>query len=272
MRVLVFGAEGIAGSACMRAFPDALGTTRRTVGSVRIRPNVNLSRHGAIQEAIAWAQPEVVINCVGVVKSACDNYTPETVFDVNGIIPHVIANAADVAKCRVVHLSTDCVFDGTRGGRTEEDPPDATDLYGQTKSDGELLDYAHCVTLRTSFIGVDPIHGRGLLEWLRAQTTGEASGYTNAMWSGLSASELARAIKTAIDANLTGLYHVSGPVISKADLLETLIKAYKLPCRIRRIDEPHIDRTLDGTRFAQATGYIAPSWADMARELACPSS
>lgn len=270
MRVLVLGAEGIAGAACMHAFPDALGTTRRTVRGARILPNVDLVLAGTLQRAIAWAAPEVVINCVGVVKSECDKCTPETVFDVNGIIPHVIADVADAARCRVVHLSTDCVFDGTRGGRTEEDQVDATDLYGQTKGDGELLDYPHCVTLRTSFIGADPIHGRGLLEWLRAQT-GETTGYTNAMWSGLSAPELARAIKMAIDAQLSGLYHVSGPVISKADLLETLIAAYSLPCRVRRVDEPRIDRTLDGTRFAQATGYTPPTWTAMAQELACPS-
>lgn len=270
MRTLIFGSDGIAGSELMRAISDAWGTTRKKYsGSPRVLWDVDVTRVDDLLRAFDHAEPEVAINCTGVVKSECGSREPHEVVGVNTIAPHSIAKIAANRGCRVIHLSTDCVFDGTRGGRTEKDLPDATDLYGRTKLGGELLDYPHCVTLRTSFIGRDPVHKRGLLEWLLAQTH-ETIGYTQAMWSGLSMPELSRVIRLSVlsDTSLSGLYQVSGPVISKADLLETLIAAYGLPCRVRRVDEPRIDRTMDGSKFNQATGYTPLTWLSMAKELA----
>lgn len=270
MKTLVIGAEGIAGTALMQALPDALGTTRRAISSdpIRIMGSIDITYTEDLLRAFYWATPEAVVNCAGIVKSECDKHSQYQVGMVNGRGPHTIAQIAKAFKCRVIHLSTDCVFDGTRGGRTENDLPDATDLYGRTKSNGEIKTDPHCVTLRTSFIGRDRTYKRGLLEWLFTQKN-ETIGFTRAMWSGLSAPELARVVKKVLNARgLSGLYHVSGPVISKADLLEVLIKAFNLPCRVRREDEPRIDRTLNGLKFLQAIGYTPPTWSDMAKELA----
>lgn len=267
MRVLVLGAEGMLGAALMR-WPDAYGTTRRHLSNPHILAGIDVTRFDDLRRALDWCAPDVVINCAGVVKSECDRCRPERVIATNSIAPHVLAALTTSLGCRVIHVSTDCVFDGTRGARGESDPTDATDLYGQTKATGELVDYDHCVTLRTSFVGRDLVRKRGLLEWLLAQTS-EAVGYANAMWSGLSTHELARAIRAVVnDKNLKGLYHVAGPLISKAELLQTLIEAYGLPCHLQLEDEPRIDRSLDSSRFRQATGYLAPSWPIMAKELA----
>jgi dTDP-4-dehydrorhamnose reductase len=268
VRILVLGAEGMLGSVLMR-WPDAYGTTRRHSNNPHILAGIDITRFDDLIRALDWCAPEVVINCAGIVKSECDQNRPERVIATNSVAPHVLATLTAPLGCRVIHVSTDCVFDGTRGARKESDPTDATDLYGQTKAAGELVEYNHCVTLRTSFIGIDLVRKRGLLEWLLAGE-GKAVGYTNAMWSGLSTHELARAIRVAVDdKNLKGgLYHVAGPLISKADLLQVLIEAYKLPCRLQLEDEPRIDRSLYGSKFTQATGYCAPSWATMAEELA----
>ena len=269
MSVLILGAEGIAGSALMRAIPDARGTTRRSSpADSRIIPNVDITSRGDLEMALAHVDPDVVVNCAGVVQSECGSRASDCVCAVNAEAPHMLAEMTARSGCRVVHLSTDGVFDGARGGRTEAELPDANDPYGKSKASGELATYDHCLTIRTSFIGLDPMRGRGLLEWLLAQE-GEITGYANMLWSGLSADELARVIAAyAIPSALSGLYHVSGPVISKADLLAELICAMDLPVHVRHVNEPRIDRTLDGSKFHQATGYVAPSWSWMAQELA----
>lgn len=276
MRVLIFGAEGIAGAALMRLMPDALGTTRREAQTglgARLLGGIDIANRDDIERAFDWVSPSVVINCAGIVKSECDKHPESRVRAVNAIAPHEIADVAseEVGGCRVIHLSTDCVYDGSRGARMDGEPTDATDLYGKTKAQGELVFYPRCLTIRSSFIGADPTYRRGLLEWLRKEATekSEVTGFTNMMWSGLSAAELARAIALAVAIPaLSGLYHVSGPVISKADLLSVLIEAHGLHCAVRRVDEPRIDRTLDDSRFRTATGYNPPTWAEMAKELA----
>lgn len=268
MSVLILGAQGILGSALMRAVPDARGATRGPSTDPRIIPNIDITNCGDVETAFALTGPDVVVNCAGIVKSECDKQATGRVCAVNLEAPHMLAKIAAKSGCRVVHISTDCVFDGSRGARVETDPPDATDLYGQSKAAGELTTYDHCLTIRTSFIGHDPTYRRGLLEWLLAQE-GEIAGYASMLWSGLSADELARVIAAyAIPSALSGLYHVSGPVISKAELLDELIRAMDLLIHVRHASDPRIDRTLDGSKFQQATGYSAPSWSWMAQELA----
>lgn len=271
MKILVLGAEGMIGSALMRHLPDALGATKRTktleVNS-RLMFGVDISHSGDLARAFEWARPEVVINCAGIVKSECENLSKLTVRDVNGVAPHLIAAMAELRGCRVVQISTDCVFDGQRGDRVETDLPDAKDPYGQSKALGELGQGRHCVTLRTSFIGRDHVRKRGLLEWLLAQKD-EALGYEQMFWSGLSTPELARAISLVLSSSDTcGLYHVSGPKISKADLLQVLIEAFGLPLQLRRVEGLRLDRSLDGGKFNSVLGYVPPSWQDMAKELA----
>ena len=264
MKVLVFGAEGMLGSELMRALPDAYGTTRYLSRAERLLPCIDITDVRDLHTAFDWARPEVVINCAGMVKSECEKSTAYEISKINAYAPHNIARVASLTGCRVVHISTDCVFSGSSGSRTEEDPSDAVDLYGRSKKLGELVDHLHCVTLRTSFIGRDRKHKRGLLEWLLTQTE-SVPGYANAMWSGLSTPELSRVIgKVILDTSMSGLYHVSGPVISKADLLEILARSYKLSCRIRSETEPHIDRTLNGSRFNRTACYEPPSWEAMA--------
>lgn len=265
--VLILGARGMLGSALIRGSADFLGTTHHDRSDdPRVLPGIDITCLTDLRRAFDWAKPQTVINCVGVVKSECDQHNPDYVRAVNGSAPHVLANLAASVGCRVIHVSTDCVFDGSRGARTENDTPDATDLYGQSKAVGELLNYEHCVTLRTSFIGTDRVHCRGLLEWLIAQE--RASGYSKMMWSGLSAIELARVIGMVLTTELSGLYHVAGPDISKSDLLRILIEAYGLSCQLNVVDGLNIDRTLNGSKFQHATGYAAPTWIDMAKELA----
>lgn len=270
--MLVLGAEGIAGRALMRAASkvdhEAWGTTRGDLDARWMIPGVDITRREDVEQAIGGVTPDVVVNCAGIVKSECDKHDPSHVIGVNALAPHLIATIAKEHGCRVIHLSTDCVFDGSRGARTEDDTTDATDLYGRSKATGELRGYDHCLTIRSSFIGNDPRYGRGLVEWLRQHRGRDIVGWTNALWSGVTAAELSRAIVDAATRQLSGLYNVSGPVVSKADLLVLLNHVLGLSCLVRYANEPHIDRTLDDARYRAIVGRASPRWIDMAQELA----
>lgn len=271
MKVLVLGAEGMIGSELMRVLSGACGTTiRSTVASSNLLTNIDVANRYALVRAFKWAAPQVVINCVGIVKSECYSCSPFRVEAVNGLAPHEIASLGVSMDFRVIHLSTDCVFSGGSGNRTEADKPDASDVYGASKKLGELHFLPNCVTLRTSFIGRDRKRGRGLLEWLLARPDdAPVPGRENEMWSGLSTIELARVIRKVIEEpSLNGLYHVAGPRISKADLLTTLSTAYGRKAPVKRDIDPRSDRTLDGSKFNRSMKYSPPSWEHMAKELA----
>ena len=258
------------GSTMMRQFPQAFGTTRGGRHHERLLPRINIRSLDDISKAFDWATPDVVLNCAGIVKSECVHHPATVVSDINLKGPHRIAyRALSSGKCRVIHFSTDCVFSGAEGNYTEEYPADATDIYGSLKRHGELSIYANCVTLRASFIGRDPIRGRGLLEWLLAQSGPTVPGHANAIWSGLSTTELARITAKVIDdTEMSGLYHVAGPRISKFELLVLLTKAFNLPHLIEPQDEPRVDRSLDGSKIARRMNYSPPDWSTMAAELA----
>jgi len=274
VRVLVLGSQGMLGSALVRHLAtgdfEVWGATsgRGEAQSGVLLQDVDVTRPGDVDRALDASRAEAVVNCAGVVKSECAAVGDERVAAVNARAPHAVAELAARRGARLVHVSTDCVFSGRRGSYREDDSTDAEDLYGQSKAAGEVRE-PH-VTLRTSFIGRDPRRQRGLLEWLLARG-GETTvpGFTRAMWSGLSAVELARVVAFVLLApSMSGLYHVAGPVTSKADLLEVLVRELGLGCRVERVGGEVLDRTLDGSRFQQVTGYVPPSWAEMARELA----
>ena len=126
-------------------------------------PGVDIRLPGALEDVLARFRPEVICNAAGMIKQRPDADAVASI-EVNALFPHrLAAQAADVGA-RVLHISTDCVFSGRRGGYSEDDLPDPVDLYGRTKLVGEL-DQEGSVTLRTSLIGLE-LHGRhGLVEW-----------------------------------------------------------------------------------------------------------
>jgi dTDP-4-dehydrorhamnose reductase len=167
------------------------------------------------------------------------------------------------AGARLIHISTDCVFDGKKGGYTEEEDSNATDLYGRTKFLGEVA-YPHCITLRTSIIGHELKGDRGLIEWFLAQEE-PIRGFKKAIFSGFPTIEIARIINDYIIPNddLQGVYHVSSEPISKYELLRLVAQRYEKQIDIEPDDTVTIDRSLDSSRFRQATGYHPPSWPEL---------
>lgn len=230
-------------------------------------PGVDGGDFQSVKAAIAEIQPTVIVNCIGIIKQDALAYDPTASIEINALLPHRISSICREKAIRFIHVSTDCVFSGSRGNYAESDFPDANDLYGRTKLLGEVHEGG--LTLRTSIIGSELRSTRSLLDWFLSQT-GTANGYTKAVFSGLTTSELSRVIYQCATewSYLSGLYQVSAEPINKFDLLSLVKTHYGLDIEIQANDEPVIDRSLSSTRFREATGYQPPSWDEMVAELA----
>lgn len=289
MKILVLGVTGMLGNAVFRLFArdaahETWGTLRNGMAlrhfpqqeHARLLPGVDVLDPDTLVTVLARAKPDVVINCIGLVKQLATAQDPLTVLPINAILPHRLARFCALAGARLIHVSTDCVFSGRQGGYREADPSDADDLYGKSKYIGELRDISHAVTLRTSIIGHELESRHALVDWFLSQQ-GSVQGFRKAIFSGLPTMELARVMKDFVvpNAQLAGLYHVAAKPIAKFDLLHLIAARYGKDIEIVPSDTPAVDRSLDASRFKKATGYIAPTWpelvelmhADHARQL-----
>ena len=278
--VLVLGASGMLGNAVLRFFSGTQGY--RAFGSVRsvevprglpanlhssLVTNVDVENTDCLIRLFSVVKPDVVINCVGLVKQLSEVNDPLLAIPLNSLLPHRLARLCQVSGARLVHLSTDCVFCGSKGMYTEADIADADDLYGRSKYLGEVA-YTNAITLRTSIIGHELNSTRSLVGWFLAQT-GSVKGFRRAIFSGLPTVEIARVIRDHVIPNpaLHGLYHLSATPISKLDLLNLVAEIYAKSITIDPVDGPVIDRSLDSTRFRLATGFVPAPWPELVRAM-----
>jgi dTDP-4-dehydrorhamnose reductase len=221
----------------------------------------------SLTHLFAVVHPDVVINCIGLVKQLAEADDPLIAIPINSLLPHRLARLCELAGARLVHMSTDCVFSGEKGMYTEADAADAKDLYGRSKYLGEV-DYPHAITLRTSIIGHELDGARSLIGWFLAQE-GSVKGYRRAIFSGLPTVEIARVIRDHVISHpdLHGIYHVSAEPINKFDLLTLVAQTYGKAIDISADDQLVIDRSLDSTRFRQATGFKPKPWPELVRSM-----
>ncbi|MGE0558339.1 MAG: dTDP-4-dehydrorhamnose reductase family protein [Burkholderiales bacterium] len=212
--------------------------------------------------------PEAVINAVGVVKQRKDGLDPIPNLEINALLPHRLAALCSAISAHLIHISTDCVFSGRTGGYTENDEPDPIDVYGHSKLLGEVITPG-CITLRTSIIGPELWRRTSLLEWFLAQK-GRASGYKNAIFSGMTTIEMSRIMERLITSfpRSAGIYHVSSEPISKFDLLTLIRDKFGLSIELVPDEKFRCNRSLDSTRFREHFGYTPPNWEKMIDELA----
>lgn len=276
MRILVLGASGMLGNAMIRVLSEeadwqVYGTVRsestkrffRPDTAERLLSGVDVEQHNSMMQAFIRTRPDVVVNCVGLIKQLADAEDPLQAIPINALLPHRLAMLCELAGARLVHMSTDCVFAGDKGGYHESDPSDAKDLYGRSKFLGEVA-YPHTVTLRTSIIGHELQSAHGLVGWFLSQQEC-CNGYTKAIFSGLPTVALAQIIRDVVipHTNLSGVYHVAAQPISKYDLLKLIADVYGKMIEITPSDQLAIDRSLNADRFRDATGYVAPNWPEL---------
>ncbi len=281
MKVLVLGVSGMLGNAVFRVFSadaayETWGTLRSGAALRHISPGshaylltgIDVLDQDALVATMTRVRPDVVINCVGLIKQLADAKDPLTALPINAMLPHRLARLCALSGARLIHVSTDCVFAGRKGLYLESDLSDAEDLYGKSKYIGELHDVPHAITLRTSIIGHELNSNHALVDWFLSQE-GSVKGFTKAIFSGLPTVELARVMKEFVipHPQLNGLYHVAAEPIDKFRLLSLVAAEYGKQIEIRADDALAIDRSLDGSRFRNATGYVAPSWPELIRRM-----
>ena len=280
MKVLVFGASGMIGSAMFRVLSakkecQVWGTLRSDEAKKffsydqqgNLVTGIDVEKHDVLVRMFARVKPDVVVNCIGLTKHHLEAEDPQMALPLNALLPHRIADLCDMAGARLIHVSTDCVFTGTRGNYGEADPTDAIDLYGKSKNLGEV-DYPHAVTLRTSTIGHELQSSYGLLEWFLAQQD-RCKGFSRAIFSGLPNTEFARVVRDVVipRPDLQGLYHVGAAPIGKYELLQLIAKVYDKQIDIVRDDDFSIDRSLNSDRFNKATGYKPEAWPELIQAM-----
>lgn len=281
MKILVLGVTGMLGNAVFRVFSadpahEIWGTLRGQAGlrhfaqpsHGRLISGVDVLDQDALVAVLGKVRPNVVINCVGLIKQLADAKDPLTALPINAMLPHRLARLCNLAGARLIHVSTDCVFAGRKGNYVESDLSDAEDLYGKSKYIGELHDAPNAITLRTSIIGHELDSNHALIDWFLAQE-GSVRGFGKAIFSGLPTVELARVMKDFVLTNpaLSGLYHVAADPIAKLELLQLVASRYGKQIEICPDDALVIDRSLDGSRFREATGYVAPDWPELIRRM-----
>lgn len=233
----------------------------------KVRSDVDVLNSDSLTKVFTDVSPDVVVNCIGVIKQVAKAQDPIATITTNALLPHRIALLCSATDSRLIHVSTDCVFDGEKGGYLEGDASNAHDLYGRTKLLGEVV-YPHCVTLRTSIIGHELKGNYGLVEWFLSQEK-KVSGFRKVIYSGFPTVELARIICDYVIPNseMMGLYHVSSDPISKYELLKLIKVQYDKNVEIEPEDSFRLDRSLDSSRFRSLTGYNPPTWPDLIRAM-----
>ena len=284
MRILILGGTGMLGHRLHERLStehSVVSTSRRSLISLpidtssffqrgRVVEGVDVTDTAHVDGLIEGIAPDVVINCVGVIKQRADAQDAQISVRVNSLLPHELCTLAERHNARLIHFSTDCVFSGSRGTYTEDDTTDAEDLYGRSKALGEVSE-DHALTLRTSIIGRELYHFSSLVEWF-LQQRGKVHGFRRAIYTGVTTAELADIVSLLLadHPDLHGIYQIASSKISKYALLTLIRDEFDLRSVVSVVpdDEFVSDRSLNGSRFLESTGIGVHPWDYMVQVLA----
>jgi len=249
-RILVLGSTGNIGHQVYYRLKNRVGAQVYDVSFRRKLTDdtelLDVTDSSALEYFVRGVRPDYIINCMGVLREGSRNI--ENAIFMNAYLPHRLASLAHLYNSKLIHISTDCVFSGSKGKYIESDDKDGLGLYAETKSLGEVIDSQN-LTLRTSTIGPElKENGEGLFHWFMNQKEA-AQGFTGAVWSGVTTIQLARAVDLAITSDATGLHHVTNnSSISKFELLLLLKKYTGKEITIHPVEGSKSDKSFIDTR------------------------
>lgn len=275
MRIAVLGSTGMAGSMVSHYLKQKGHEVTRfakqpLTGFFDKLLNVhNKDQMNNFVEHILLYAPDAIINCIGYLVKDSDKNPAEAIF-LNSYLPHLLENITNTTNTKVIHLSTDCIFDGSSFlGYNEDDKPTETNWYGRSKALGELNNNKD-LTLRQSIIGPAPqANNTGLFNWIYSQKETTVEGYTHVAWNGITTLELAKQIETILlkKSDLSGIYHlVTTHVTNKWQLLTDINKIWKLNNRILMTYKPDSDKFLYNNRQEEYDPKI-PTYIEQFTEL-----
>ncbi len=282
MRVLVLGVAGMLGHKVFRTFTDAgvdtWGTLRQGkqnykkwpfLQSAKVVGDVDVTT-SQLQTILNEIKPQFVINCVGLTIRKENSSDERANIKLNALLPHEIEFWCRNNNAKLLHYSTDHVFNGQKGDYTEESPKDAADVYGQSKSLGEVNHSEFALTLRSSIIGRELDRKTELLEWFLAHRGKSAKGYTRSIYSGVTTNYLAelslRIVKE--QPKLSGLLQPTSVPISKFELLKKINATFRLGIELQADDKVVVNNTLLANKFNAVTGWTVPAWDQLVDDLA----
>jgi dTDP-4-dehydrorhamnose reductase len=273
MKILILGGNGMLGhnffnawknqyevSVTLRRDSDCYKTYEYSSNNCYF--NVDINKDNIIKDVIDDYRPDFVINCIGTTKQLITEISDYKY--INSVFPHMLKDICHKYNTKLILLSSDCVFSGSEGYYSEVRLPDAIDEYGKSKILGEVLDHKNTLTFRKSTIGLELGKNHGLLEWYLTQDK-EIKGFKNAVFSGLTTKELANAVELSMIKfpSMYGLFNIAGESISKYRLLKKINNLLKKNLVITPEYDFKCDRSLDGSKFRNYTGYNPPTWDDM---------
>lgn len=255
MKILVLGAKGMAGHIIYKRLVNkghtVIGTSRFATSygekDILTFNALNLDSWFQFFENI---EVDVVVNCIGLLVKACER-SEESAITVNTLLPKFLETYYKNSNTQVIHISTDCVFNGKKGNYTDKDLPNETHIYGKSKKFGEIHNEKD-LTIRTSIIGLElrdkPNYkdNSGLIHWFLSQPKGSLiQGYSECYWSGISTLELADAVVWYLENPSHGLHQVSRKEkISKFDLLTLANHIFERELIIESSSEKKVDKSL----------------------------
>ncbi len=270
MKIMIIGSRGMAGHTIYNYLKSLnkyklINTARQKLDKDTLIIDV-IKDINYLKRIIDNSQPDVIINCVGMLIKDSEK-SPINALAINGHFPHILADVTRNTKTKIIHISTDCVFDGKRGSYDESEIPNERNVYGTTKAFGEINDNKN-LTLRLSIIGKElKTNGTGLFNWIITQTERFTKGYVRAIWNGITTLELAKQIDKIINTDLTGLYHLVSDVdISKFELLKKIVKIFNKRITIKPEFNFRQDKTLINNRKNEYDPKI-PNYEIQLREM-----
>jgi len=276
MKVYIIGASGMLGSALFLNFVN--NNYFKTKGSLKgkkneyfkkfnnnIDLNIDVLKFKNLEKKILNFNPDYVVNCVGWIKQK--NYKNKNLTYLNSVFPHKLNKFLEKNKVKLIHFSTDCVFDGKKGNYELIDEPNAKDSYGKSKYKGEVIS-KNCLTIRTSIIGHELNSFRGLLEWFLKKKR-YCLGYQKAFFSGLTTYEVYKFLLTLFKSKkrIFGIYHLSSKKISKYLLLNKIKKIYKKKIKIKKDNKIRIDRSLSNNLSIKKLKFNSSNWDKMIKQM-----
>jgi dTDP-4-dehydrorhamnose reductase len=265
MKVLVLGSTGMLGHVVKQYFIEkgyeVFCTSRDKQSEYFFDVLDNIKK---IEDIIQGISPKVIINCIGILNKVAEDNHDKAVL-VNSYLPNYLDVLSQRYKFKLIHISTDCVFDGKKGEYFEDSIKDAKNFYGQSKGLGEIINDRN-VTLRTSIIGPDMnVNGIGLFKWFMDQDK-EVNGFSNVIWTGVTTLELAKAIEKTVNNNIVGLYHVvNNKKIDKYSLLLLFKEYFKSDIVVNREENYISDKSLISTQVD--FDFKIPEYEEMIMEM-----
>ncbi len=242
MKVIVLGKDGMLGRYVYTYLKDkfeVIGTTRDTLDAMNWEAND--------VDSIGINPSDVVINCIGLIPQR-NNILKSDFIMVNSLFPVVFYELCSDIGAKLIHVTSDCVYNGTIGGYNEHSLHDAVDTYGRTKSIGEP---SGATVIRTSIIGEELKNKLSLLEWLKSNDGGSVNGFTHHYWNGVTCLQFAKVCEQVIEKNMfwKGVKHVTSPrAVSKYELLGVIADSFDLDVSVRHYETDLCDRTLTSIR------------------------